>query len=144
MTRLIVLFLFLGQLFSQKILIPMDQNQSDHLKAYGIAFWMLKKGQEVDWLLNYRGGSFMINFSSTLEKELVIRGIYYEPINASILTNIFAQIEENNMDMVLLEKLPKIAVYSPPGKQPWDDAVTLALTYAEIDYDVIFDEEILN
>ena len=77
----------------------------------------------------------MINYDSSLERSLKIRGVYYEPINTEILTNIFAQIEENNMDMVLLEKLPKIAVYSPPDKQPWDDAVTLALTYAEIDYD---------
>ncbi len=131
-------------LFSQKIIIPMDQSQTDHLKAYGIAFWSLKKGENVDWLLNFRGGSFLINYNNNLEIELKVRGIFYEIINTNKLTNIFVQIENNNMDMVLLEKLPKIAVYSPPGKQPWDDAVTLALTYAEIDYDVIFDDEVLN
>ena len=85
----------------------------------------------------------MVDYDGNLERELKIRGVYYEPINTTILTEIFAQIEENNMDMVLLEKLPKIAVYSPPDKQPWDDAVTLALTYAEIDYEVIFDDEVL-
>ena len=138
------IFIFIGAGFSQKLLIPMDQLQTDHLKAYGVAFWTLKNGEEVDWLLNYRGGSFMINYNSIIERELTIRGVYFEPINTAILTEIFAKIEENNMDMVLLEKLPKIAVYSPPDKQPWDDAVTLALTYAEIDYEVVFDEEVLS
>ena len=122
----------------------MDQLQTDHLKAYGVAFWSLKKGENVDWLLNYRGGSFMVNYDNITERELKIRGVYYEPINTAVLTEIFALIEENNMDMVLLEKLPKIAVYSPPDKQPWDDAVTLALTYAEIEYDVVFDDEVIN
>jgi hypothetical protein len=142
--KLLLCFIFIGAVFSQKLLIPMDQLQTDHLKAYGIAFWTLKKGEEVDWLLNYRGGSFLINYDSILERELKIRGVYYELVNTAILTEIFAQIEENNMDMVLLEKLPKIAVYSPPDKQPWDDAVTLALAYAEIDYEVVFDEEVLT
>ena len=121
----------------------MDQTQSDHLKAYGIAYWTLKQGQNVDWLLNFRGGSFMVNHDNSIEWELKLRGIYYEFLDAGLLSEIFATIEENNMDMVLLEKLPKIAVYSPPDRQPWDDAVTLALTYAEIDYDVIFDDEVL-
>ena len=143
-TKNILWVILIGFSFSQKLLIPMDQTQTDHLKAYGVAFWTLKNGEEVDWLLNYRGGSFLINYGGILERELKIRGVYYEPINTALLTNIFAQIEENNMDMVLLEKLPKIAVYSPPGKQPWDDAVTLALTYAEIDYDVVFDDEVLT
>ncbi len=121
----------------------MDQTQSDHLKAYGIAYWTLKQGQNVDWLLNFRGGSFMVNHDNSIEWELKLRGINYEFIDAGLLSEIFSVIEENNMDMVLLEKLPKIAVYSPPNKQPWDDAVTLALTYAEIDYDVVFDDEVL-
>ena len=122
----------------------MDQTQSDHLKAYGIAFWTLKQGKNVDWLLNFRGGSFMVNHDNSIEWELKLRGVYYEFLDAGLLSEIFATIEENNMDMVLLEKLPKIAVYSPPDKQPWDDAVTLALTYAEIDYDVVFDDEVLS
>ena len=139
----ILFFIIFGAVFSQKLLIPMDQLQTDHLKAYGVAFWSLKKGANVDWLLNYRGGSFLVDYDNSLERELKIRGVYYEPVNTTILTEIFAQIEENNMDMVLLEKLPKIAVYSPPDKQPWDDAVTLALTYAEIDYEGVFDDEVL-
>ena len=142
--KIILLIILSGITFSQKLLIPMDQSQTDHLKAYGIAFLSLKNGENVDWLLNYRGGSFMFNYNIQIERELKIRGVYYELINATILTQIFADIETNNMDMVLLEKLPKIAVYSPPEKQPWDDAVTMALTYSEIDYDVIFDDEVIN
>ena len=139
-----ILILTFNFSFSQKILIPMDQTQIDHLKAYGIAYWTLKQGENIDWLLNFRGGSFMVNQNIIIERELKLRGVYYEYINATELSNIFVILEENNMDMVLLEKLPNIAVYSPPGKQPWDDAVTLALTYAEIDYDIIFDDEVLG
>ena len=106
--KFLLCFIFTGAVFSQKLLIPMDQLQTDHLKAYGVAFWTLKKGEEVDWLLNYRGGSFLINYDGILERELKIRGVYYEPVNTAVLTEIFAQIEENNMDMVLLEKLPFI------------------------------------
>ena len=142
--KYIIVIVFLEISFSQKIMIPMDQLQTDHLKAYGVAFWTLKNNKNVDWLLNFRGGSFIIDNNNDIERELKVRGVYYEIINTPSLTEIFATIEENNMDMVLLEKLPKIAVYSPPGKQPWDDAVTLALTYAEIDYDIIFDEEVLT
>ena len=140
----IIVIVIFNLCFSQKILIPMDQTQTDHLKAYGIAYWSLKQGRNIDWLLNYRGGSFILNHDGKILKELKIRGIHFENLNANLLSEIFMIIEENNMDMVLLEKLPKIAVYSPPGKQPWDDAVTLALTYAEIDYDIIFDDEVFT
>ena len=92
----------------------MDQTQTNHLKAYGIAYWALKQNQNVDWLLNFRGGSFILNHDNNTENELKLRGIYYEFLNANLLSEIFMIIEENNMDMVLLEKLPKIAVYSPP------------------------------
>ena len=108
--KYLLIIFFLELSFSQKIIIPMDQLQPDHLKAYGIAFWSLKNNNDVDWLLNFRGGTFMIDRSTTLEIELKVRGVYYEIINTSTLTEIFATIEENNMDMVLLEKLPKIAV----------------------------------
>jgi len=127
----------------QKLLIPMDLTQTDHLKAYGIAFWTLKQGQNVDWLLNYRGGSFMIDDSQNLERECKVRGVSFQLVNAAQLGSIYGEIEQNNMDDVLLEKAPKVAVYSPPEMQPWDDAVTLALTYAEIEYETVFDDDVL-
>ena len=121
----------------------MDNTQNDHLKSYGFIYWALEKKINVEWLLNYRDGSFLINASNQLANEALIRGISYELINASSINEIYATIDNNNMDIVLLEKLPKIAVYSPKDKQPWDDAVTLVLTYAEIKYDLVFDHEVL-
>ena len=141
--KIIVILLF-NIVYSQKILIPMDLDQTNHLKAYGLAFSMLEKNINVDWILNYRGGSFMFDANGEFIQECIIRGISYESVDVQQLMTIYAIIEENNMDIVLLEKAPKIAVYSPPGKQPWDDAVTLALTYAEINYDIIFDDEVLS
>ena len=140
----IIFLSFLSIVFSQKILIPMDETQSNHLKAYGLAFWILEGNTNVDWMLNYKGGSFMVDYQDIIKNECILRGIHYELINSSQLISIYSIIEDNNMDVVLLEKAPEIAVYSPPGKQPWDDAVTLALTYAEVPYDVIFDEEVLT
>jgi hypothetical protein len=127
------------------LLIPMDETQSNHLKSYGITYWMLTKDLQVDWLLNYRGGSFMVKYLQTLENECIIRGISYEVISDAASNQIIEEISSpaNNMDVMKLEKYPKIAVYSPKSKQPWDDAVTLVLTYAEIPYDVIFDDEIM-
>ncbi len=143
MKKILTLILFtIG--VSQKILIPMDVVQTDHLKAYGVAFSVLKQNQNVDWLLNYRGGSFMMDATPRIQQECTLKGVHTETIGAAQLSQIYATIEKNNMDVVLLEKLPKIAVYSPPDKQPWDDAVTLALTYAEIEYDIVFDEEVLT
>jgi hypothetical protein len=128
------------------ILIPMDTEQKDHLKAYGIAYWVLKNEVEVHWLLNYRGGSFMIKDAKSIESECTIRGVTFEVIADSKSTAILTEIAdpEVNMEDVKLEKAPKVAVYSPKFKQPWDDAVTLVLTYAEIPYDVLYDEEILK
>lgn len=124
----------------------MDEQQSNHLKAYGIAYWVLKKGMEVDWLLNYRGGSFLIKYDQTIESELKIRGVSYEVIPDAKVNAILTEINnpEVNMDIVKLEKAPKIAVYSPKNKLPWDDAVTMVLTYAEIPYDVIYDDEVIG
>ena len=139
-----IIIILLSFTSANKILIPMDLNQTDHLKAYGIVFWNLQKGREVDWLLNYRGGSFMMDSHDSIKSECIIRGVKFELINSNQYSEILATISDNNMDIALLETVPKIAVYSPPGKQPWDDAVTLALTYAEVDYDVIFDEEVLT
>lgn len=128
------------------ILIPMDETQSNHLKAYGIAYWILTKNAPVDWLLNYRGGSFAFPYSKDFEKECLIRNVKYENIADAQMSKILQDIAnpEVNMDAVRLEKAPKIAVYSPKTKQPWDDAVTLVMTYAEIPYTVIYDEEILE
>ncbi|MBU3662780.1 MAG: asparagine synthetase B [Bacteroidetes bacterium] len=129
-----------------RILIPMDNEQKNHLKSYGIAFWILKQDGEVNWLLNYKGGSFMMQFSASLEKECRLRGVSYEVISEGQVTEILMQIAKPdvNMELVKLLKAPKIAVYSPKTKQPWDDAVTLVLTYAEIPYEVIYDDEVLE
>ena len=128
------------------LLIPMDDVQKNHLKAYGIAYWILENDVEMDWLLNYRGGSFMCKHHKLFEQECIIRGVSYEVIPDAKSTAILAEISnpEVNMDVVKLEKPPKIAVYSPKNKQPWDDAVTLVLTYAEIPYEVIYDDEIIQ
>jgi len=141
-----ILLLFTFQAKSVHLLIPMDEIQKDHLKSYGIAFWVLEKDVEVKWLLNYRGGSFLMQHHSEIENECIIRGVSFETIadaQASAILNEIAQ-PDVNQDAVAMNKAPKIAVYSPPNKQPWDDAVTLVLTYAEISYDIIYDEEILN
>jgi len=120
----------------------MDQAQNDHLKAYGIAYYSLTKSINVEWLLNYRGGSFLFDENQLIISECKIRGVSFEKINASDLVSLYSTIDQNNMDIVLLEKNPKIAIYTPPNKQPWDDAVTLALTYAEVDYETLWDEEV--
>lgn len=141
-----LIFLFIQSLNAQKILIPMDLKQTDHLKAYGIAYWTLTKGIEVDWLLNYRGGSFMMDGHNIIASECRIRGVYFEEISGASAAKIYAEIQEddNNMDVVRLEKAPKIAVYVPPNFLPWDDAVVLAMEYAEIPYDKVWDEEVLQ
>ncbi|MFC1481970.1 asparagine synthetase B [Candidatus Neomarinimicrobiota bacterium] len=121
----------------------MDNEQNNHLKAYGVAFWEIKRGEDVEWLLNYRGGSFLMNLSPALERECKVRGVRAEGVNISTLSVILGTIENSNMDIVLLEKAPRIAVYTPPNKQPWDDAVTLALAYAEIPYTAVYDDDVL-
>ncbi len=124
----------------------MDNTQKNHLKAYGIAYWVINNNIETDWLLNYRGGSFMFKNIKQLENECLIRGVSYEIIADAQAANIIQEISnpEVNMDLVKLEKAPKIAVYSPKNKMPWDDAVTLVLTYAEIPYEIVYDEEIIQ
>lgn len=147
--RGILLLIFLNVCIASQaayILIPMDESQSNHLKAYGIAYWILTKEVEVDWMLNYKGGSFMVKHLQAFENECIIRGVSYQVISdaeANDILNVIAS-PSSNMDVMKLEKFPKIAVYSPKSKQPWDDAVTLVLTYAEIPYDVIFDDEIMG
>ncbi len=126
------------------LLVPMDFAQTDHLRAYGLAFWSLERGQNVEWLLNYRGGSFLLSSHPEIGREARIKGVLIEEISGSDLASIYSEIEANNMESVLLEKAPRIAVYAPPNLQPWDDAVTLALTYAEIPFTIVYDEEILD
>jgi hypothetical protein len=133
-----------GQTSAQKILIPMDLSQTDHLKAYGIAFTALENGYEVEWLLNYRGGAFLTDETPMLVRESRLRNVRFETLTNANVGGIYAEIDETNADRVKLEKAPRIAVYTPPSKQPWDDAVTLALTYAEIPYDTLWDEEVLT
>jgi hypothetical protein len=133
-------------LAQSKLLLPMDLKQTDHLKAYGIAFWMLEHQGTVDWLLNYRGGSFLIDCSDAAVRECRIRGVSFESESAVEVAAILADVqrEDNNEDVVRLEKPPKIAVYVPPTFNPWDDAVTMALEYAEIPYTKVWDDEVLG
>lgn len=142
----ILLLIAALQARSAQLLIPMDDVQKNHLKAYGISYWVLAKDVSIEWLLNYRGGSFVFPYHAEFEKECIIRGVSYEMIADAQYVAIKAKIAspEENMDAVKMEKSPKIAIYSPKTKQPWDDAVTMVLTYAEIPYDVIFDDEVLQ
>ncbi|UCE65751.1 MAG: asparagine synthetase B [Candidatus Zixiibacteriota bacterium] len=131
--------------FASRILIPMDNSQTDHLKAYGLAYWCLQYGVKVEWLLNYRGGSFMTEDISQIEEACRLRGVSCEKISGADEARIINIIEESNMESVLLEKAPKVAIYAPPSRksEPWDDAVNLALEYAEIPFDIIWDPEVL-
>ena len=145
---LLITILLLGLTKAQAsyLLIPMDESQTNHLKAYGIAHWVLENQISAQWLLNYRGGSFLVQYNKAIETECVIRNVSYEILADAKVTGILNDIarEDVNMDALKLEKAPKIAVYSPKDKLPWDDAVTMVLTYAEIPYTVIYDEEIVN
>ncbi len=125
------------------LLIPMDKTQTDHLRAYGVVYKGLEKGYHGEWLLNYRGGSFLLDNSQETVDLCLLAGVSYEQITSGQVADIYRQIEVENMERVELEKAPRIAVYSPPYAEPWDDAVTLALSYAEIKYDLVYDEEVL-
>ncbi len=144
----LIFFLFISaNTFASYILIPMDaEGQENHLKAYGITYWVLEKQLKVKWLLNYRGGSFLLPDAEEIQRECQIRGVSYEVLSNSKAEEIleFIGSPSQNMDAVVLEKAPKIAVYTPVGMQPWDDAVTMVLTFAEIPYETIYDEEVLN
>ncbi|MFN4198681.1 MAG: asparagine synthetase B [Flavobacterium sp.] len=148
--RTLLLGVFLFCFLSMKaafILIPMDEStQQNHLKAYGITYWALEQDYKASWLLNYRGGSFLLPDDARIRKECQIRGVSFEIISDSQANQILEEISSpsQNMEAVVLEKAPKIAVYTPKGKQPWDDAVTLVLTYAEIPFKEVYDEEVLK
>jgi hypothetical protein len=142
-----ILFLFAGTITAQsKLLINMDLKQADHLKAYGITFNELEGGAVADWLLNYRGGSFLLDYSDELALKCRLRGVSFETVSTSKVVDIysFVQSEDQNMEVVRLEKAPKIAVFVPDGYLPWDDAVTLALEYAEVKYEKIWIEQIVR
>lgn len=129
------------------LLIPMDaETQKEHLKAYGITYWTLEKQLKVKWLLNYRGGSFLLPDTPEIRKECTIRGVVYEVLSDGTTEQILTEISSpsKNMEAVILEKAPKIAVYTPESKVPWDDAVTMVLSYAEIPYETIYDEAVLK
>jgi hypothetical protein len=123
----------------------MDLAQTDHLKAYGLTYWALNKGVQTDWMLNYRGGSFILDANTAIIAECRIRGVYFEQLSATEAGAIYEEVqdEKSNMDAIKLEKPPKIAVYTTPGSRPWDDAVTMVLDYAEVSYDKVWDEEVL-
>ena len=142
----ILLLVSTGTTRAQDILVPMDDTQSDHLKAYGLTFWALERQVDVDWLLNYRGGSFLFAREPEIEAELRIRGVSYEVISGSRTASIISEVESDaaNTSMVRLEKPPRIAVYAPDQTLPWDDAVLLALTYAEVPYEMIYDDDVLS
>ena len=143
----LVFLLFGFSVLGNSILLPMDEtSQKNHLKAYGITYWVLDKGYKGSWLLNYRGGSFLLPDTDEIRKECQIRGVSFEVLTDTETQQILSEIASpsQNMETVILEKAPKIAVYSPPGKQPWDDAVTMVLTYAEIPFKVVYDEEVMS
>ena len=143
----VVTLLFTTFSYASFILIPMDDvTQTNHLKAYGITFWSLERGNTAQWLLNYEGGSFLLEDNEATRNECKIRGVTFQIISDTQAANILQEISSpsKNMEAVILEKAPKIAVYSPKDKMPWDDAVTMVLTYAEIPFDVVYDEEVLN
>lgn len=144
MLRVLLLFAIFAMLQADKLLIPMDLSQSDHLRAYGVAYRALNKGLDVEWLLNYRGGSFMMGYDKNIEKDCAVNSVHWEHVSSSDILQIYQTVEENNMESVLLEKAPRIAVYIPESFEPWDDAVTLALEYAGIPYEQVWDEDVLG
>lgn len=139
------LFLLSYTAFAQSLLIPMDKTQNDHLRAYGLVYWCLQSPRHyrADWLLNYRGGSFMVEDLPNVRQQANIMGVSFQPVSSAEANVIHQTIESSNMDIILLEKAPKIVIYAPLDKEPWDDAVTLALNYADIPYDILWDKEVL-
>ncbi|UCE23371.1 MAG: asparagine synthetase B [Candidatus Zixiibacteriota bacterium] len=144
MRKLILILLLPLPAMAASVFIPMDETQTDHLKAYGVVYQALDKGYKAEWLLNYQGGSFLIDYSQDVVNLCLLMGVTNQQVSSGQVADIYRVIEVENMERVELEKAPSIAVYSPPSMQPWDDAVTLALAYAEIKYDVIWDAEVLS
>ncbi len=142
---LCIIFILLPLCLSGKsILIPMDMTQTDHLKAYGVAYAVLERGVDVEWLLNYKGGAFLFDDFKEVRSMCLLRGVRFKELSATGVGGVYEIIEANNMEKIVLEKPPKVAVYTPSNKEPWDDAVTLALVYAEIPYEKVWDEQVLQ
>ncbi len=142
-TILLVIAALSGSAGAGKMLIYMDLDQTDHLRAYGVAYWSLEQGFQVEWLLNYRGGSFMMDAAEIVGRKATLMGVAFDVISPAAAADVYRTIEDENMEVVLLEKAPAIAVYAPPGTDPWDDAVRLALEYADVSHTIIYDEEVL-
>jgi hypothetical protein len=140
----ILLLLVVVSSSADRLLVPMDEAQTDHLRAYGVAYDALGTGRTVEWLLNYRGGSFLIPFYEDIERQCRLRNVAFVVVSEAGAASVYAAMDTANMDVVLLEKQPRIAVYAPPTNDPWDDAVTLVLAYADIPYDVVYDDEVLS
>lgn len=149
LSNIIAIFFLLSLSFQAKanfLIIPMDESQKNHLKSYGVAYKALSKEYEVDWMLNYQGGAFAMSYSKEIETICRLKGVSYYIVTPSQYSQVLEEISAPsvNQDVVKLQKVPKIAVYSPKNKLPWDDAVTLVLTYAEIPYDIVYDQEVMN
>lgn len=144
LTALVVLLGLARPVRAQYLLVPMDGEQNNHLKAYGLTYWTLQQGNTAEWLLNYRAGSFLLPDQPEIRREAALRGVTADPITTGQVAAIRQTIQDSNMESVILEKAPKIAVYSPENTNPWDDAVTLALKYADIPYDKVWDAEVLQ
>ena len=133
-----------GPLQAQWILVPMDPGQDNHLRAYGLTYWVLERGEKAEWLLNYRGGSFLLPDRPEVRREAALRGVGIESMDAPAEARMRATVESSNMEAVPLERAPRVAIYTPPNSEIWDDAVTMALEYAGIPYETIWDPEILG
>ncbi|MCH7934678.1 MAG: asparagine synthetase B, partial [Gemmatimonadetes bacterium] len=129
---------------AQSLLVPMDRVQENHLKAYGLTYWALEQYGEAEWLLNYRGGSFLLPDMQGLRRQAALRGITIEAVSGADIAGIRAVIADSNMETVILEKAPKVAIYTPPNSTPWDDPVTMALEYAQIPYETIWDDDVVR
>jgi len=129
---------------AQHLLVAMDRTQTNHLKAYGLTYWTLQQGETAEWLLNFKGGSFLLPDREDVRRQAALRGVRIAPISTDELTAVRGVIAESNMESVILEKAPRIAIYTPPNSTPWDDAVTIALEYAGIDYETIWDGDVIG
>ena len=140
----VIMVLSAGFADAQSLLIPMDSDQTNHLKAYGLAYWTLEQYSGAEWLLNYRGGSFLLPDTEGVRRQAALRGVSFLPVTGATTALIRSEIANSNMETVVLEKAPRIAIYTPPNSAPWDDAVTMALEYSDIPYETVWDPEVIG